>query len=96
HNDLVANIAVSNSNADFDQLMERECLFDFVTNILGQALAFHELIKISIRVGDRDVRDQIIVTICDDFGATRVQRTGNVALFFRRNLEQPKVVLGSR
>ncbi|MEL6367891.1 MAG: YhbY family RNA-binding protein [Pseudomonadota bacterium] len=63
---------------------------------IEQALAFHELIKISIRVGDRDVRDQIIVTICDDFGATRVQRTGNVALFFRRNLEQPKVVLGSR
>lgn len=70
-------------------------LSDNVAHEIEQALAFHELIKISIRA-ERDARDAIIAAIGERFAATLVQRTGNIALFFRRNQERPKVVLGSR
>lgn len=71
-------------------------LSENVRHEIDSALAFHELIKVSIRVGERERRDQLIQTICDDFGAQRVQRIGNIALLFRRNTEQPRIVLGSR
>ncbi|MEL7311525.1 MAG: YhbY family RNA-binding protein [Pseudomonadota bacterium] len=71
-------------------------LTENVRNEIEQALNFHELIKISIRSGDRVTRDGLIDTICKDFQAQLVQRIGNIGLFFRRNTERPKVVLGSR
>ncbi|MFK8053346.1 MAG: YhbY family RNA-binding protein [Woeseiaceae bacterium] len=63
---------------------------------IEQALDFHELIKVSIRVGDREIRDSWLKEICDSTGASLVQRTGNIALLFRRNPKKPKIVLGSR
>lgn len=63
---------------------------------LEQALAYHELIKVSVRAGDRDSRREIIDSLCERTGAVLVQRIGNVALVFRRNPESPRVVLGSR
>ena len=71
-------------------------LSETVVAELEQALTFHELIKVSVRAGDRDVRRQIIESLCERTGAVLVQRIGNVALVFRRNPEAPKVVLGSR
>lgn len=49
-------------------------------------LAHHELIKVRIRVGDRDARDAIIKKLCADSAASLVQRIGNVALLYRPNL----------
>ena len=63
---------------------------------LEQALTHHELIKVSVRAGDRDARSALISNLCNNSGATLVQRIGNVALVFRRNPEAPRVVLGSR
>lgn len=71
-------------------------LSDTVAHEIEQALTFHELIKVSIRAGERSERDAIIDAISKRFDAELVQRTGNIALFFRRNLDAPKVVLGSR
>ena len=51
-------------------------------------LAHHELIKVRVRAGDRDTRDEIIRTLCDTSGAHLVQRIGNVALLFRQNLKK--------
>ncbi len=51
-------------------------------------LEHHELIKIKVRVGDRTVRDEIIDTLCSDYGAVPVQRIGNVALLYRPNLQK--------
>lgn len=51
-------------------------------------LAHHELIKIKIRVGDREIRDEIIKRLCDDHAAILVQRIGNVALVYRANLDK--------
>lgn len=51
-------------------------------------LNHHELIKVRIRVGDRDARDTIIDKLCTDSSAILVQRVGNVALLFRQNLRK--------
>ena len=51
-------------------------------------LSHHELIKVRIRVGDRDARDAIIDKLCTDSSAILVQRVGNVALLFRQNLKK--------
>lgn len=60
---------------------------------LEQALCHHELIKISVRVGDRDVRDEALELIRTRTGSVLVQRIGNIAVLFRRNPEKPKVRL---
>jgi len=51
-------------------------------------LAHHELIKVSVRVGDRAVRDETIGKLCRKSGAELVQRIGNVALLYRPNPEK--------
>lgn len=61
-----------------------------------QTLEHHELIKIKVRVGDRDERDRLIEDLCTTGGAELVQRIGNTALLFRRNPEQSKIVLPKR
>lgn len=71
-------------------------LTDNVAHEIELALDHHELIKLSVRFGDNDERDALIDRICEQAGANLLQRTGNIALLFRRNAEAPKVVLGSR
>ena len=54
------------------------------------SLEHHELIKVRVKVGDRDERDRIITTLCDAANAELVQRIGNMALLFRANPEKKK------
>lgn len=63
---------------------------------LDNALQYHELIKVSVRAGERAARDELITAICEKHNAQLVQRIGNIALIFRRNKDAAKVVLGSR
>ena len=56
-------------------------------------LAHHELIKVKVRVGDRQARDSIIDELCKTANATLVQRVGNMALLYRENPEKKKIVL---
>lgn len=51
---------------------------------LERALEQHELIKIKVVVGEREARDQILATICQDRNAVMIQRIGNIALLLRR------------
>ena len=53
----------------------------------------HELIKVRVRAGDRETRDNIISDLCKKESAELVTRIGNVALIFRRNKEKPQVPL---
>lgn len=53
----------------------------------------HELIKVRVRAGDRETRDDIISELCEKGSAELVTRIGNVALVFRRNEENPRVPL---
>lgn len=56
-------------------------------------LSHHELIKVRVRVGDRQARDSIIDELCETGSATLVQRIGNMALLYRENPEKKKIVL---
>ena len=59
-------------------------------------LAHHELIKVRVRVGNRDSRDAIITELCTTGSAVLVQRIGNVALLYRENPERRKIRLPAR
>ncbi len=59
-------------------------------------LAHHELIKVSVRVGDRKARDAIVTELCTAGSAALIQRVGNMALLYRENPEKKKIVLPRR
>jgi RNA-binding protein len=48
------------------------------------ALNRHELIKIKLAVGDRDVKKQVSKAICEQTGAELIQSIGNIILVLRR------------
>ncbi len=58
-----------------------------------RTLAHHELIKVSLRVGDRDVRDEMIGELVKRSQAELVQRIGNVALIYCENPEKQRIRL---
>ena len=60
------------------------------------AIEHHQLIKVSIRVGNRETRDSIIDALCRDAVAQLVTRVGNMALLFKPDVEKPKISLPSR
>lgn len=68
-------------------------LTDNVNNEIDLSLDHHELIKIKVSAGDRDVRDEMISSLCDTNKAELIQRVGNIALVFRRNQKTPKIHL---
>jgi RNA-binding protein len=51
------------------------------------------LLKVRVRVGDRDARDAVVSSIVERTGAVAVQRIGNVLTLYRRNPDRPKVKL---
>lgn len=57
------------------------------------ALTFHELIKVSVRVGDRETRNDIVDKLAADTGASVVQRVGNTVLLYRHNPEKNRITL---
>lgn len=63
-------------------------LSDSVLSEYESTLDHHELMKIRVRIGDRVARDEIIRKLCSESSATLVQRIGNVALFYRPNLNK--------
>ncbi|SEK19330.1 RNA-binding protein [Ectothiorhodospira marina] len=71
----------------------RHGLTDAVLEELDIALNHHELIKVKVGVGDRELRDQVVTQMCERSGAALVQRIGNIAILFRRNPEKPVVKL---
>lgn len=60
---------------------------------LETALDAHELIKISVRVGDRDQRDALVEELARALGAEQVQRIGNVLTLYRANRKEPRLQL---
>jgi len=56
-------------------------------------LSHHELIKVSVRVGDRKTRDTIIEKLCSVASAELVQRVGNMALLYRENPKKKKKLI---
>ncbi len=71
-------------------------LSDSLLEEYERTLEHHELIKVKVRVGDREARDAIISSLCSGHSAELVQRIGNTALVYRRNDEKPKILLPNR
>jgi RNA-binding protein len=65
---------------------------NLVTEMDG-ALAHHELVKVRARVADRKARDGLLAELAAATRSEIVQRIGHVALFYRANLEQTKILL---
>jgi len=59
------------------------------------ALEAHELIKVKLRVGDREARDAAIATLLEGTDAALVQSIGHVALIYRPHPERQKIILPS-
>jgi RNA-binding protein len=57
------------------------------------AVGAHELVKVKARVGDREARDAIFTELATQSGSSLVQRIGNVAVFYRRHKDKPKIIL---
>ena len=60
---------------------------------LDRALNDHELVKVRARVGDREVRDEILGQLAARTGAELVQRIGHVALYYRASKEKSGILL---
>jgi RNA-binding protein len=60
---------------------------------LDGALNAHELVKVSIRVGDRDARDQVLAELLKRTGSDLVQRIGNMGVMYRPHPDKPKIIL---
>ncbi|MCM2311830.1 MAG: YhbY family RNA-binding protein [Steroidobacteraceae bacterium] len=60
---------------------------------LDRALTDHELVKVRARVGDRDLRDEILDTLAASTQSELVQRIGHVALYYRPSKEKPGILL---
>lgn len=55
------------------------------------ALDHHELIKVKVAAGDRELRDSMIAQMQQSSGgAELVQRVGNMAVFYRHNPKKKK------
>lgn len=57
------------------------------------ALDHHELLKVKVSVGDRDLRATMIDDLCRKTEAVSIQSIGNIAVLFRRNTKAPTMEL---
>ena len=65
---------------------------DSINDELAIAIDFHQLVKIKINVGDRDIRDSIITDFVKHHKAELVQRIGNIAVLYRRNFDKENLL----
>ena len=66
-------------------------LTDNVIEELESALNHHELIKVRIRAGERNLRNQITIDIAHKTNAIVAQKIGNTITLFRRNKNKPLI-----
>lgn len=60
---------------------------------LNDCLTRHELIKVKVRVGNRDLRDETIDALSRITGAEIIQRVGNTASLYRPRLMDSGITL---
>lgn len=74
-------------------LMGAKGLSEALVNELKLALERHELVKVKLAAEDREARDAALDQLAKDSDSQIVQRIGNIGVLFRRNKEQPLIVL---
>lgn len=67
-------------------------LSENVLNELNQTLEHHELIKVRVKAGDREERDELIGTLCAKACCNLVQRIGHIVIIYRPS-KKPKLKL---
>jgi len=65
---------------------------DSINDELAIAIDFHQLVKVKISVGDRDVRDTLVAEMAKTHKAEIVQKIGNIAVFYRRNFDKENLL----
>ena len=65
---------------------------DSINDELAIAIDFHQLVKIKINVGDRDIRDALITDFVKTHKAVLVQSIGNIAVLYRRNFDKENLL----
>src|SRR3546814_6687552 len=68
-------------------------LTDAVVAEVASSLEHHELIKVKVAATDREARDALIEELAARADAVLVQRIGHVAILYRPNEEQRRLVL---
>ncbi len=68
-------------------------LTDAIVAETQRALQDHELIKLRVRAGDRQVRDTIVQTHGTRTESSVVARIGNVAVLYRARPGSPRILL---
>lgn len=68
-------------------------LTDAIAAELHRALADHELVKVSVRVGDRAARDAALSGLAERTASELVQRVGHVGVFYRKRKELSRIML---
>lgn len=68
-------------------------LTENVISELERSIDHHELMKVKLTVGDRELRDQTIEEICDKVDADFVARVGNIVILFRQDVRDSKFKL---
>ena len=58
-----------------------------------RALHDHELIKVKFRGADRDARDTGLAELATATGSVLVQRIGHTALYYKRRIDRPGIVI---
>ena len=66
---------------------------DAISKELDGALQAHELVKVSVRVGDREARDEVFAELSKRTSSEFVQRIGNIGVLYRKRKDNPKVML---
>jgi len=69
-------------------LLGQAGLTDGVVAEIEGALAHHELIKVKVNAGDRELRDTLVAQIAARTGSDLIDRIGNMASFYRANQEK--------
>lgn len=77
-------------------LIGQHGLTENVIKELNNALNHHELVKIKIGAAEREDRAEIIVQLCEQTTAEKIQSIGKTVTLFRRNLKNPKIELPKR
>lgn len=65
---------------------------DSINDELSTAIDFHQLVKIKVNVGDRDVRDALIIELANTHQAQLIQKIGNTAVLYRRNTDKENLL----
>ncbi|MFZ1389567.1 MAG: YhbY family RNA-binding protein [Thiolinea sp.] len=77
-------------------LIGQNGLKDTILVEIDNALAYHQLVKIKISVGDRDLRDETLKQILEHANeAILIQKIGNTAVLYQRNPDRPYLLSSS-